>query len=380
MTIETVTMRTPSTNTTAKPDTTVKPKPDKTIFVKKIDTKDNKPKPTPTTSTIKTNVAKVKSNATTRSDKIITVGQALLMLKERQRQPQQTKGKTTVMKVRPQSEENKESTSKEINLKDEPVYQKNNGTSKVLNPVKDTKGSFNGTTSRTEATMKTVDDQEKVRMPNGTSTEKDKKPSQGKVTTVLKVEKKGFEKHVNWTSIETKLHIKNFNRTTSRSSVIGSVEIHNITSTGFIMSWEAPLDAFKNFTVTRREIKPGNDVEDNEDAVKVNNKWAEDVTDPSQKSNRTSAKVHGSKPDGRTGKKSLHVLAGTARSYHFKGLQPQTQYSVSLFGSGPGVRSKIHRLALYTGRFFIHPAFMHRVREDSSPAVCWKRLSMLFFF
>ncbi|XP_056618170.1 tenascin [Triplophysa dalaica] len=358
VTIETVTMRMPSKNTTAKPDTTVKAKPHRTIFVKKIDTKETKAKTSPTMSTIKTSVVKVKSNTTNRSDKIITEGQVFLKNKEGNRQPQQTKGKTTVMKVgldkRPQTdvklrtEENKESTLKENNLKDEPVYQKNNWTSNVLNQVKETKGSSNGTTSRTKAT---VDDQGKASMPNGTSTEKDKKPIHGDVTTVLKLEKKRFEKHVNWTSIETKLHTKNLNSTTIRSSVIGSVDVHNITSTGFIMSWEAPLDAFKNFTITRREVKPENDVEDNKDAGKGNDKWAEDVTDRLQRSssNRTIAKVHGSKLDGRTGKKFSQVLAGTAQSYHFKGLQPQTQYSVSLFGSGPGVRSKIHRLTLYTG-------------------------------
>lgn len=378
VTIETVTMRIPSKNTTSKPDTTVKAKPHRTIFVKKIDTKETKAKTSPTMSTIRTSVVKVKSNTTNRSDKIITVGQVFLKHKEGNRQPQQTKGKTTVMKVgldkRPQTDvklrtvENKESTLKEKNLKDEPVYQKNNGTSNVLNRVKETKGSSNETTSRTKAT---VDDQGKASMPNGISTEKDKKPIHGNVTTVLKLEKKRFEKHVNWTSIETKLHTKNLNSTTIRSLVIGSVDVHNITSTGFIMSWEAPLDAFKNFTITRREVKPENDVEDNKDAGKVNDKWAEDVTDLFQRSrsNRTIAKVHGSKLKGRPGNKFSQVLAGTAQSYHFKGLQPQTQYSVSLFGSGPGVRSKIHRLALYTGRFFYTSCF-HASRKRGFLSCC----------
>lgn len=337
-----------STNTTAKLDPAVKVKPDRTIFVKKVDAKDTKPKPSPTMSTIKASVSKVKSNTTTRSDKIImTVGQVLL--KQGNRQPQMTKGKTTIKKVsldkRPQTESIDRSTVKKYNLKDEPVYQKNNGTSKVLvNPVKDTKGSSNGTTS-----MKTVVDQEKVSMPNGTSTYKDKKPTHDNVT-VFKVENKS-EKHVNWTSIETKPRTKHFNRTSNRSSVFGFVKVHNITSTGFIVSWEAPLDTFKNFTVTRREIRLGIDVEENE--------GAEDMIDVQRPgSNRTSDKVHGSKLDGKTGKKSSQVLAGTARSYNFKGLQPQTHYSVSLFGSGPGVRSKIHRLTLYTGKVFYASCFL----------------------
>ncbi|XP_073728068.1 uncharacterized protein tnxba [Misgurnus anguillicaudatus] len=372
VTVETVTMKMPTMNNTVRPNvTSVMAKPDKTLFVKRTDTKDIKAKPSPTASTIKTNVVKVQSN-TTRSEKVIlTVGKALLKHKEGSRQQQATKGKTTVIKMnldkQPQTdlklktEENKESTDrstskKNKDLKDQPVSQnvtqstgkKINGTSKVLvNLVKDTKRASNGTT---KATTKTVDEG-KVNKPNGTSTEKDKKPSKGNITTVLKVEKTS-DKHANWTSIESKPHVKQFNRTSSRSSVIGSVEVHNITSTGFIMSWEAPLDIFKNFTVTRREIRPGNDVEDLEKiqdgAMKVTNSGAtaEDIAGVQSLS---ATKIHGSKLDGRSVKKFSHFLPGTARSYHFKGLQPQTQYSVSLFGSGPGVRSKIHRLTLYTG-------------------------------
>ncbi|XP_065117360.2 tenascin-X [Paramisgurnus dabryanus] len=372
VTVETVTMKTSTTNDTVRPDeTSVMARPNKTIFVKRTDTKDIKAKPSPTASTIKTNVVKVQSN-TTRNDKVIlTVGKALLKLKEGSRQPQATKGKTTVIKMnldkQPQTdlklktEENKESTNRSMSkknkdLKDQPVPQnvtqrtgkKIKGISEVLvNLVKDTKGSSNGTT---KATTKTVDEG-KANKPNGTSTEKDKKPSHGNVTTDLKAEKT-FDKHANWTSIESKPPVKQFNRTSSRSSVFGSVKVHNITSTGFIMSWEAPLDTFRNFTITRREIRPGNHVEDSEKiqdgAMKVSNNGAtaEDMTGVQSPG---STRIHGSKLDGRTVKKFSLVLQGTARSYHFKGLQPQTQYSVSLFGSGPGVRSKIHRLTLYTG-------------------------------
>uniref|UniRef100_A0A673H3U7 Tenascin-like n=1 Tax=Sinocyclocheilus rhinocerous TaxID=307959 RepID=A0A673H3U7_9TELE len=103
---------------------------------------------------------------------------------------------------------------------------------------------------------------------------------------------------------------------------------------------------FKNFTISRREIRGGN-----EDSEKIQDGAAAvNITDVQRPSlNITSTKVQSSKPEGNTVKKFSQVLAGTARLYHFKGLQPQTRYSVSLFGSGLGIRSKIHRLTLSTG-------------------------------
>uniref|UniRef100_A0A8C2FU41 Fibrinogen C-terminal domain-containing protein n=1 Tax=Cyprinus carpio TaxID=7962 RepID=A0A8C2FU41_CYPCA len=123
---------------------------------------------------------------------------------------------------------------------------------------------------------------------------------------------------------------------------------------------------YKNFTITRREIRGGN-----EDSEKIQDGAAAvNVTDVQRPSlNRTSTKVQSSKPEGKTVKNFYQVLAGTARSYHFKGLQPQTRYSVSLFGSGLGIRSKIHRLTLSTGRFLILPALFHCNKHHGSMSV-----------
>ncbi|XP_051577428.1 tenascin isoform X2 [Myxocyprinus asiaticus] len=353
VTVETVTMKISSKNNTAQPDQSVKTKPDKTIFGKKTDIKEQK-KDKPT----------------------VTIGQALLKHKGERQQELTAKGKTTVVKLSldKQSEvdlklktnKNKESTdkssSKKHNHKDQSVFQnvtqriekKVIGTSKVLQSL-GTKGTLNVTTSKRKALMKTAGDQGKVSKTDVGSTEKEKKLNVN-VTTTLKVEKRS-DKHVNETSIESKTPTKHFNTTRSRSLVIGSVDVHNITSTGFIMSWEAPLDTFKNFTVTRREISAGNDVQEYSDknrdgAVKVGDKGpvARNVTEVQKPGpNRTFTSVHSSKLDGRPVKKFSQVLTGTARSYHFKGLQPQTRYSVSLYGSGLGTRSKIHRLTLSTG-------------------------------
>ncbi|XP_050987810.1 tenascin [Labeo rohita] len=357
VTVETVTMKMP----TAKPDTKpVMTKPDKTIFVKKLDTTDPKKnttakptvKPSPTVSP-----DKVQSN-TTKKDKIIkTIGQVLLKPEGRKRQEQAKQGKTTTIKLDldKQSQTNLTDKSKKSNLKDEPVYRnmtqrfvkKVNGTSKVLeNVFKGTKESSNATVSKTKVTIKNTGDQLKERKTvNVTSTsEKDKKLLHSNVTTTLQAEKKS-EMHANGTSFELKPHLKHFNKTISRLSVIGSVEVHNITSTGFIMSWEAPQGTFKNFTITRKEIRGNEDSEKIQDGA-----VPENVTDVQRPGlNRTSTKVQSSKLEGKTVKKFSQVLAGTARSYHFKGLQPQTRYSVSLLGSGFGIRSKIHRLTLSTG-------------------------------
>ncbi|XP_051720392.1 tenascin isoform X2 [Ctenopharyngodon idella] len=330
---------------TAKPDRkSAKTKPDKTIFVKKIDTKDPKKDPTtkPTVST-----GKVQSNTTKRDKNIKTIGQ-VLQKHVGGRRHEQAKGITTVIKL---GLDKQSQTDRKNNLKDEPVFQNvtqrsvKNETSKVLeNLIKGTKESSNVTTSKTKVTTRTAGDQGLESKTNVTFTEKDKKLIHGNETTALQAEGNS-DKHVNGTSIESKTQINHFN-TSSRLSVIGSVEVHNITSTGFILSWEAPRDMFKNFTVTRREIRAGN-----EDSEKIQDGTAaENVTDVQRPgSNRTSTKVNSNKLEARTVKKFSQVLAGTARSYHFKGLQPQMRYSVSLFGSGLGLRSKIHRLTLSTG-------------------------------
>ncbi|XP_021322559.1 uncharacterized protein tnxba isoform X2 [Danio rerio] len=343
VTVETVTMKMSS----AMPDTkTVKTRPDKAILVKETVTKVPKKhttakptvKPSPTAST-----DKVLSH-TTGKDNIKIVGQQ----SESMKLQEQTKGKTTVIKMGSDNQAQTDLSDKSHNAKDEPAYQnvtqrsvkKSNGTSKILHNL--FKGSMNVTRSKTKITTRTAGDQGEESKTNAVSAEKDEKLFHGNVTTV-QAEKKSDKPEID-ASVESKAHMKHFSKTSSRLSVIGSVEVHNITSTGFIMSWEAHRDKFKNFTVTRREIKAGN-----EDSEKIH-EAIENVTDAERLgSNRTLTKILSSKSEGNAMKKFSQILAGTTRSYHFKGLQPQTQYAISLFGSGPGMRSKIHRITLSTG-------------------------------
>ncbi|KAB5586976.1 hypothetical protein PHYPO_G00007660 [Pangasianodon hypophthalmus] len=129
---------------------------------------------------------------------------------------------------------------------------------------------------------------------------------------------------------------------------IGPVEVHNITATGFVITWEAPQGLFRNFTVTRRDVWSGRSSED--DAEEAEKSQEDDIkADELYSSNRTASKVYSGKVDRKSAEKFSQILAGNARSYHFKNLRPQRKYSVSLFGSGPHVRSKVHRLFVSTG-------------------------------
>ncbi|KAM9489097.1 uncharacterized protein tnxba [Clarias gariepinus] len=141
----------------------------------------------------------------------------------------------------------------------------------------------------------------------------------------------------------SKIHV---NRTTKLKD-IGPVEVHNITATGFVITWK-PQGSFKNFTITRREVWSGRSYEeDAEEAEK--NQGGEIKADEVYSSNGTSTKVYSGKADAGSDVKVSQILAGSARSHHFKNLRPQRKYSVSLFGTGPHERSKVHRLIVSTG-------------------------------
>ncbi|XP_030639128.1 tenascin [Chanos chanos] len=147
----------------------------------------------------------------------------------------------------------------------------------------------------------------------------------------------------------------------------------NGTTTGKVVKtvgqvlWEAPQGMFKNFTVMRRELHIGGKEKDEQDveATEKSHDTVEklgskgtltmNVTESQkQSSNKTvsSAKAQsasGVNTDVKSMKKFSQVLSGTARSFHFRNLRPQTRYSISLFGSSPGSRSKIYRLTVSTG-------------------------------
>ncbi|XP_072536746.1 uncharacterized protein tnxba [Salminus brasiliensis] len=178
------------------------------------------------------------------------------------------------------------------------------------------------------------------------SEEKDKKQLQLNVTTLARESiRRTVESEANVTNVEAK---------TPKMKDVGSVELRNITATGFVITWEAPQGVFRNFTVTRREVLTGSkDEEDAQEAWKSDDKDSDKGTITGNEaevhsSNRTS-KVQVGKAERKSTKKFTQVLPGSARSFHFRNLQPQTRYLVSLYSSRPGGPSKLHRLFVSTG-------------------------------
>lgn len=122
---------------------------------------------------------------------------------------------------------------------------------------------------------------------------------------------------------------------------VGRVEVHNITATGFVITWEAPQGLFRNFTVTRREVRSGRSSEEEAEKSQGDDLFS---------ANKTTSKTNTGKADGKTAETFSQTLTGSARSYRFKNLHPRTKYSVSLISSGPRIRSKVHRLFVSTGK------------------------------
>lgn len=154
--------------------------------------------------------------------------------------------------------------------------------------------------------------------------EKDKKQLQGNVTSSVREPPK--------TKVEGGINIPNAEVKTAKIKGIESIEVQNITATGFIVTWEAPRGAFKNFTVTRTAVPTG-------------------TTDEEATQAANDAEIHGSnRTHTRKTRKFSHVLPGSARSYHFRKLQPQTRYLVSVYSSKAGGPSKLHLLFVSTGK------------------------------
>ncbi|CAB1320962.1 unnamed protein product [Coregonus sp. 'balchen'] len=169
---------------------------------------------------------------------------------------------------------------------------------------------------------------------------------------------------------------------------LNSVGVQSITSAGSVLVWGAPEGMYRNFIVTREEHGSKNEAEEEEEKEEdeVESESEEDSQEEregeaqTEKENRgneeesemgvsqgkeggeentvTNSKSdnHRQSSDSNTAKvgdggtiKFSKVLPGSARSFPFQNLHPQTRYSLSVFGKGPGLRSKIHRLIVSTG-------------------------------
>ncbi|XP_015249510.1 PREDICTED: tenascin-like isoform X1 [Cyprinodon variegatus] len=138
------------------------------------------------------------------------------------------------------------------------------------------------------------------------------------------------------------------------------VGVKNQTSDGFTVVWDSPEGKYKNFvlsrTVVERDEKPKqkeDKQEEDEDQIskelssengsnKDNNKVPEDVRVP----NIQRGAVNKPADEDKVFKQ---VLPGSARSLQFDHLPPQTEYTITLLGKGPGILSKLHKLVISTG-------------------------------
>lgn len=167
------------------------------------------------------------------------------------------------------------------------------------------------------------------------------------------------------------------------------VGVTNRTSDGFTLVWDSPKDKYKNFVVTSKDIGkdegPKQDskkdqekeqedsrkeAKDQEDSRKEGGNEEEEVTHQptkerhsengsSEDENKVPESVSIQVPRIQSGTKAKpvkgsdntfkKVISGSARSFQFENLPPQTEYTVTLLGKGPGLLSRLHKLVISTG-------------------------------
>ncbi|XP_056142954.1 tenascin [Lampris incognitus] len=168
---------------------------------------------------------------------------------------------------------------------------------------------------------------------------------------------------------------------------LGSVKIVNTTSYSFTLAWSAPQGMFRNFTVTRREHRVEGEEEEDEEvegrALEGEDKAATaknttEVLVQMERTNGTTPSAKGLVPRSKAeGKRVSMVLPGNVRSVEFSNLRPQTRYTLYIYGTAPGKRSKIHRVAAATGPELATELVFSNVTE-SSLTVSWSKPKSTF--
>lgn len=129
-----------------------------------------------------------------------------------------------------------------------------------------------------------------------------------------------------------------------------NVAVTNRTSKGFALTWDSPEGKYEKFVVTRQEMKKDEGPEQGrgQKVGEARNGLSAKESDfgNADKENRLNESVL----RRATGDKPIQkVLAGSARTFQFAGLPPQTDYTVTLLGKGPGLLSRLHKLVISTG-------------------------------
>ncbi|KAM6972996.1 uncharacterized protein FYW47_003090 [Aplochiton taeniatus] len=122
------------------------------------------------------------------------------------------------------------------------------------------------------------------------------------------------------------------------------VRVQNLSSRGFDLVWSAPKGKYENFVVTGEHLG-GSD------------------------GGRTTTADPGTEGADR---KFVKLLPGSARTFSFQNLFPQSQFTVTLLGRGPGLLSQTHKLVISTGPEPPSDLEFSRVTENSL-SVSWTR-------
>ncbi|MBN3295248.1 TENA protein, partial [Amia calva] len=108
----------------------------------------------------------------------------------------------------------------------------------------------------------------------------------------------------------------------------GALQVQNLSSSGFLLLWDAPPGLYHSFTITRTQLD--------------------------------------TEREGRV----VKLVSGSTRSLSIWGLQPQTHYAISLFGTAHGRDSPTQRLTVTTGPAPPSQLMFSNV-SDSSVLVSW---------
>ncbi|KAJ8004753.1 hypothetical protein DPEC_G00139560 [Dallia pectoralis] len=387
ITVETVTLKVSSESKIDKEiGERKKVKPDQTIFKKKIDVKkttgskeegDIKTKDTTsvkaglveTSPTLGVNITKTSIVAATRSKpaKIppgrFTVEQVLLKSHEGN---QESKGKTqTVVKT------SKPDLKLNVAVKEESAG-KDNAKSGSLNdqPQGNTTQKVENKTQSRKDTL----EQSTLTDKNVTLT------SEMKVTTaeVLTNKTTAIQSSRNTTKLAG----------TGVSGGLGSFKVQNISTYGFTLTWSAPTAMFRNFTVSKREHSNEGEEEDEAEegaalggedqvTVSVNVTGTLKHADGTNDTSSSTTKASGSSRGRANTRRVSMVLPGSVRSVEFSNQRPQTTYSLHIYGTTPGSRSRLHRLTLTTGPELPSDLAFSNVTE-SSFSVSWSKPKSTF--
>lgn len=129
-----------------------------------------------------------------------------------------------------------------------------------------------------------------------------------------------------------------------------NVAVTKRTSKGFALTWDSPEGKYEKFVVTRKEMRKDEGPE--QGGGQKEGEARNGLSDKESDFGNTDkgSRVNESVLRSATGDKPFQkVLAGSARTFQFAGLPPQTHYTVTLLGKGPGLLSRLHKLVISTG-------------------------------